>query len=242
MPRAQTQPVKTPADWARRRAHVLEAFQAVAGGLPDSSHRVPLNVQARRSRERQAHASKDHAIAAEPGDRVPAYVLIPKGLKKPAPAMLCLHQTTEIGKDEPAGAGGQCEPALCATNWPTAAMCASCRIIPRWASTPTISRPRRRRPAARSRPSGTTSADRRAGNVLPEVDPRRIGVIGHSLGGHNAIFTALFDLRIKAIVTSCGFTALADDDLASWTGPRYMPRLRRRWRDSNRRCRLSSTS
>ena len=32
---------------------------------------------------------------------------------------------------------------------------------------------------------------------LPEVDPRRIGVIGHSLGGHNSLFVAAFDPRIK---------------------------------------------
>ena len=29
---------------------------------------------------------------------------------------------------------------------------------------------------------------------LPNVDPERIGCIGHSLGGHNSIFTATFDL------------------------------------------------
>ena len=85
--------------------------------------------------------------------------------------------------------------------------------------------------AARGAPSGTMKAiwNNIRGvdlvQALPEVDIRRIGVIGHSLGGHNALFTALFDLRIRAIVSSCGFTAFSDDDLASWAGPRYMPRL-----------------
>jgi hypothetical protein len=27
------------------------------------------------------------------------------------------------------------------------------------------------------------------------------------------------------VVTSCGFTSLRKDDLPSWTGPRYMPRI-----------------
>ena len=31
-----------------------------------------------------------------------------------------------------------------------------------------------------------------------EVDGKRIGVIGHSLGGHNALFVAAFDKRLKA--------------------------------------------
>ena len=41
----------------------------------------------------------------------------------------------------------------------------------------------------------------------PEVDPEKIGVIGHSLGGHNAMFTAVFDERLKVIVSNCGFTS-----------------------------------
>ena len=30
------------------------------------------------------------------------------------------------------------------------------------------------------------------------------GPIGHSLGGHNSVYTAVFDDRLKVIVTSCG--------------------------------------
>jgi len=41
---------------------------------------------------------------------------------------------------------------------------------------------------------------------LPEVDPDRIGVIGHSLGGHNSMFVAALEPRIKVIVSSCGWT------------------------------------
>ncbi|UYZ21706.1 alpha/beta hydrolase [Mesobacillus jeotgali] len=43
------------------------------------------------------------------------------------------------------------------------------------------------------------------------VDPERIGVIGHSLGGYNAYFLAGADQRVKAVVCSCGFSPLADD-------------------------------
>ena len=64
---------------------------------------------------------------------------------------------------------------------------------------------------------------------LSVVDPNRIGCIGHSLGGHNTLFTAAFDGRIRAVVTSCGFTAFHDyykGNLAGWTSDRYMPRIR----------------
>jgi len=62
--------------------------------------------------------------------------------------------------------------------------------------------------------------------TMPEVDPQRIACVGHSLGGHSAIFTAVFEPRLRAIVSSCGFTSLEKDDLPSWTGDRYMPRIR----------------
>ncbi len=38
-----------------------------------------------------------------------------------------------------------------------------------------------------------------------EVDADRSGVIGHSLGGHNAMFVGAFDERIQAVVSSCGW-------------------------------------
>jgi hypothetical protein len=64
---------------------------------------------------------------------------------------------------------------------------------------------------------------------LGYVDIDNIGVIGHSLGGHNALFTAVFEPRLKAVVTSCGFTTFHDyykGDLKGWASDRYMPRIR----------------
>jgi predicted dienelactone hydrolase len=56
--------------------------------------------------------------------------------------------------------------------------------------------------------------------MLPEVDSERFAVIGHSLGGHNALFLAAFDTRIKAVVSSCGFNsffAYNGGDLTGWS-------------------------
>ena len=70
--------------------------------------------------------------------------------------------------------------------------------------------------------------------TLPFVRKGKYGVIGHSLGGHNAIFTAIFDPRICVVVCSCGFDSFLDyyhGDPANWQPgrgwcqERYMPRL-----------------
>ena len=62
-----------------------------------------------------------------------------------------------------------------------------------------------------------------------EVDPQRIGVIGHSLGGHNAMFVAAFDPRLKVIVSSCGWTPFHHFYKGQFPGVAqnlYMPRIR----------------
>jgi dienelactone hydrolase len=64
--------------------------------------------------------------------------------------------------------------------------------------------------------------------ALPEVDAEKIGCIGHSLGGHNTMFTAAFDTRIKVIVSNCGFNAFPKyygGNLKGWSHNGYMPRI-----------------
>jgi hypothetical protein len=63
---------------------------------------------------------------------------------------------------------------------------------------------------------------------MPEVDSSRIGTIGLSLGGHNALFLAVFEPRIRAVVSSAGFntfTKYYGGNLKGWTSNRYMPRI-----------------
>ena len=79
--------------------------------------------------------------------------------------------------------------------------------------------------------------NRRALDLLDSMREARhgaYGAIGHSLGGHNSVFTALFDQRIKGIVTSCGFDSFRDyyggdpknwEHGRGWCSDRYMPRL-----------------
>ena len=49
--------------------------------------------------------------------------------------------------------------------------------------------------------------------LLPSVDPERIGAIGHSLGGRNTVYLQAFDDRIKVGVSSCGWTTFRSKTL-----------------------------
>ena len=88
------EPVGSPAHWALRRAAILAGMQAVMGQLPDSSRRVPLDVRVLDETDLPHYVRRRISYAAQPGDRVPAYLLIPHDITGQAPAMLCLHQTT----------------------------------------------------------------------------------------------------------------------------------------------------
>ena len=69
---------------------------------------------------------------------------------------------------------------------------------------------------------------------LPFVKTNGFGAIGHSLGGHNGVYTAVFDPRIRVVVTSCGLDSYRDyydgdpkvwQPERGWCQQRYMPKL-----------------
>src|SRR5262249_31703040 len=99
-------PIKTLADWRKRHDHILANMQLVMGPLPSSSGKVPLDLKVEGEETLAKVVRKKITFAVGKDDRVTAYLLMPRERKGPAPAMLCLHQTTGIGKGEPAGIGG----------------------------------------------------------------------------------------------------------------------------------------
>lgn len=230
-------PVRDRNDWDVRRAHILAHFQEVAGPLPGGERRVPLDIRVLSTEADAGVIRQKITFAAEPGDRVPAWLLIPEGsgasrsgAKPRRPAVLCLHQTVAIGKDEPVGLGGKPDLRYAIEL----ARRGYVAIAPDYPGFGEYRIDVYRMGYA----SATMKAvwnNRRAVDLLcglEEVDADRIGVIGHSLGGHNAIFTALFEPRIRAVVSSCGFNAFPyyyKGNIAGWSHRGYMPRLRERY-------------
>ena len=228
-------PIETPFDMALRRHHILAGMSRAMGMLPEPGQRVALDVKTESEEDGGKYVRRRISFATEPGDRVPALLLIPKDLACRAAAMLCLHQTTGIGKGEPAGLGGLPNLHYAHELAERGFVC----LVPDYPSFGDY--PYDFTTKGSHYASGSMKAvwnNIRAVDLLetlPEVDSDRIGCIGHSLGGHNTLFTAAFDVRIRASVTSCGFTAFHhyyEGDLAGWTSDRYMPRIRDEYQNS----------
>jgi dienelactone hydrolase len=231
--RGRELPIGTPADWDVRRDHILAHFQEIAGPLPGGERRVPLETQVLSESHERGFTRKKISFAAEPGDRVPAWLLIPDdpaGVRTRHPAVLCLHQTIAIGKDEPVGLGKNLELAY-ARELAERGYVALAPDYPNFGDYKVDV-------YAMGYASATMKGiwnNLRAVDLLcslAEVDAERIGVIGHSLGGHNSIFSALFDRRLKAVVSSCGFNAFPyyyKGNITGWSHRGYMPRLREKY-------------
>jgi dienelactone hydrolase len=220
-------PITNTREWKAQRVGFLGKMQSVMGSLPRPENRVPLDVRIESETDAGAFIRKKLTYASAPGERVPAYLLIPKERKGKLPAILALHQTVQIGKDEPVGLGGK--PDL----WYGKELAERGYVVlaPDY---PTLGE-HQIDVYARGWQSGTMKAiwdNLRAVDLLqslPEVDPKRIGALGHSLGGHNTLFTAAFDTRLQAVVSNCGFCSFSKyygGDLTGWSGPRYMPRIK----------------
>jgi dienelactone hydrolase len=221
-------PIHTVADWEVRRAHVAAHMQSVMGPLPHPDEPVPLDLQTLEETDLgEGLLRRKIAYHTDSADQtVSAYLFLPEAGDR-LPAVLCLHQTTAIGKEEPAGLGGK-------PNLHYALHLARRGYVTLAPDYPSFGDAAGYNFDADAYVSGTMKAvydNIRAVDLLqslPQVDGERIGVIGHSLGGHNAMFTAFFEPRIKAIVSNCGFTRFHkyfEGRLAGWTSPRYMPRI-----------------
>ena len=230
-------PVKTLDDWAKRRREIVAGMDAVMGRLPGEAKRCPLDVKTESEVDCGGYVRRLISYASEPNSRVPAYLLVPKKpLEKgadPAPAVLALHPTDDaVGHGVVVGLGKTNYPAY-ANELAERGFVVLAPSYPQLANyQPDLK--------ALGWESGTLKAvwDNMRGldllDSLPYVKPRKYGAIGHSLGGHNAIFTAVRDDRIAVVVTSCGFDRFADyykgDESvwkpgAGWTQGRYMPKL-----------------
>jgi hypothetical protein len=236
-PDGAQKPVLTTDDWRSRRNEIIAGMQSVMGRLPGPEKRCPLDMTVEEEVDCRSYIRRAITYCSEPGSRVPAYLLIPKKLLRGkggrAPAVLCLHATDNaVGNGSVVGLGSK-------PNRGDASELAERGYVTLAPNYPLLAK---YQPDIRALgwESGTLKAvwDNVRGldllDSLAFVTPGTYGAIGHSLGGHNSVYTAIFDGRIKVVVTSCGLDSYLDyyggDEKvwlpeAGWAQTRYMPKL-----------------
>ena len=223
-------PIRVLEEWTLRRRAILAGMQEAMGPLPDRSRLPEFDLRIGEETIREGYRRLTVSFVSGDPDRIPAYLYVPVTEPGAArrPAMLALHQTTDIGKDDVDGGGNN-------PNLAYARELAERGYVVLAPDYPPFGGYIGYDFESDRYNSGTMKGifnHMRCVDLLvslPEVDPERIGVIGHSLGGHNAMFAAVFDERLKAVVASCGWTPFHDyygGKLEGWTSDRYMPRLR----------------
>ena len=219
-----------------RRPAILSAMESIMGAFPaDPARRCPLDIRIESESDEGTYLRRELTYQSEPGGRVPAYLLVPKAALQPGaqlPAVLALHQTHPLGRKVVVGLGNSPDDEY-GVELARRGYVVLAPPYPHLADYAPDLR-------ALGYESGTMKAiwDNVRGldllTSLAFVRTNGFGVIGHSLGGHNGLFTAAFDPRIKAVVTSCGFDSFRDYHDAKpevwqpekgWCQNRYMPRL-----------------
>lgn len=228
--------VKSIEDWAKRRAEIVRGMEAVMGKLPGREKRCPLDPKVEEEVDCGNYIRRLVTYESEPGSRVPAYLCVPKHVLKgdhKVPAVLCPHPTDNVvGHGVVVGLGKTANRAY-------ASELAERGYVTLSPSYPLLAK---YQPNIKTLgwESGTLKAvwDNIRGldylESLPFVDGKALGAIGHSLGGHNSVYTAVFDERLKVVVSSCGLDSFLDyyggDERnwlpeRGWCQTRYMPRL-----------------
>jgi len=225
----QERPITNAADWGKRRSHILAGMQQAMGPLPDRTKLPAFDLKIESEIKQAGVRRQSISFASGDGDRVTAYLWLPEApAGARSPAMLALHQTSDLGKGEVAGQGKNANQAY-------GIELAQRGYVVLAPDYPSFGGSKNYDFSRGGYASGTMKGifnHMRCVDLLSardDVDPERIGVIGHSLGGHNSMFVAAFDERLKVIVTSCGWTPFHDyygGKLTGWTSDRYMPRLK----------------
>lgn len=203
-------------NWPKQRERILAGVEKVFGRVP--AEKVPLDPQMISEEDRGSYVRRKVSIQVQAGDRMPAYLLVPKNLKGRAPAIVCFYGTTSgAGKETTVGLSGGKPGTPPEKNRNYAVWMAEAGFV---AFAGDYLRDGERIKPGR-RPYDTTDFyerfpdwsihgkdawdTSRAIDYLQSLDfvhGDRIGMIGHSYGGHSTIFAAALDPRIRCAVAN----------------------------------------
>jgi dienelactone hydrolase len=237
---------KTLAEWEKERAHYQRAFRELIGPWPERRPALEPRVLEKKVTEKWTRYKityRSLPSKAAHASEIRAWLFVPAKREGRLPAIITLHQTVPQGKDEPAGVKGPHPWMFFATYYAERGYVTLAPDAIGYGE----------RTAGGTAATGFELADAapildahpdmtvlglmlydvtRAVDYLhtrPEVDPERIGVMGHSQGGFLTNMVLGLEPRLKVGVASCGYGLFRTDTAFAtrWAAPNsaYLPRL-----------------
>ena len=226
---ADGQPIKTLDAWLKRRAEIRRWWLDFLGPLASERPQPPkLKVIAEDRPDGVIRQLVSYEI--EPNEPTEAYLLRPanetagKAIRRPG--VVVFHPTVDKSIREPAGFEGLPERwfAVELAKRGCVAICPRNYLWPHTDKQLDLAETKRnadRHPGSKGMAKmlldGIVALDILAG--LSDVDPQRLGTIGHSLGAKEALYLAALDERVRAAVSCEGGIGTR---FSNWEAPWYL--------------------
>lgn len=222
--------------WHDKRADIVSRLYSTIGAIPVPRNARDVEVLGEEALSTYTRRRIRYLVGDQ--DVIPAYLLIPNGIEQPTPAVVAMHQTVSCGKDEVVGLQGFLDYAygheLAMRGYVVLApdyLTAGERVYPgedSFESAPFYVQYSDWSMVGKNAEDSMAAVD--VLYSLDYVDKDRIGAIGHSHGGHNAIFATALDDRIRVCVSNCGMSVFSEEEeRLEWSleeGYIYIPALR----------------
>lgn len=197
--------------WPQHRERIERGVAEILRPMP--AELPPLLPKIVSEEDCGTYVRRKVSIQVQPGERMPAYLLVPKDLETPAPAIVCFYGTTSgAGKETTVGLSGNRPGTPPERNRDYAVWMAEAGFVAFAADY--------LRDGERVEPGRQPYDTARFYEEFPDwsvhgkdawdtmravdylqtldiVDPEKIGMLGHSYGGHSTIFTMALEPRIK---------------------------------------------
>jgi len=225
--------------WSEKRNDIKRRFLENIGTPPFARNTSAIETMETTDCEHYVRHKLHYMVGEE--EEIHAYLFVPTTEKKEAgfPAILAMHQMNDFGKDEVAGLHGSKDYAygheLAARGYVVLApdyLTMGERIFP--SKQQFDSMPFYEKYPGWSMVGKDIQDSMSAMDVLCTfdfVDQSKIGVIGHSHGGSNAMLAMAMDERIAVGVSNCGFSVISEEEKClEWSAEDeyiYFPTLRK---------------
>jgi hypothetical protein len=218
-------PINTLAAWQTKREAIRRWWLDFLGPLASVRQPAPrLEIIGEDRPEGVVRQLVRYAV--EPGIPTEAYLLKPAAGSGRRPGVAVFHPTVKESIREPAGLAGRSEMAF-GLHLAKRGCVALCPRNFLWSGNQTFAIPSELKQFQERHPKSKGMAKMLFDSLvavdiltaLPEVDPQRIGAIGHSLGAKEALYVAALDERVRVTVSSEGGIGMR---FTNWHDPWYL--------------------